>query len=121
MSRHDSDRSPQDRLAEPGLIYLPGYTLEIGLSSVGPGWASLVRAPFDLLLEGGGRIIQVQEQHGELTILTRDSAVGPPQGLERSKLTDIAAQSRSVCEACGSKVAAQESDSLRDSAHGCCL
>jgi hypothetical protein len=71
MSEAERQRRLRDgTLAVPGLVYHPGYTLEMALASVGPGWKSLVQETFDAVRDAkvGAVVTRVEEKWGALRI-----------------------------------------------------
>lgn len=75
-----------------------GYTREMGLTSVGKGWASLVNRVFDKLetIKGSIKIVQVKEKWGGLRIYTDYS------NKELDKVIyDAEKESLEICEVCG--------------------
>ncbi len=75
-----------------------GYTREMGLTSVGKGWAPLINRVFDKLetIKGSIKIVQVKEKWGGLRIYTDYS------NKELDKVIyDIEHESLEVCEVCG--------------------
>ena len=75
-----------------------GYTREMGLTSVGKGWAPLVNRVFDKLetIKGSIKIVQVKEKWGGLRIYTDYS------NKELDKVIyDAEHESLEVCEVCG--------------------
>ena len=75
-----------------------GYTREMGLTSVGKGWAPLINRVFDKLetIKGSIKIVQVKEKWGGLRIYTDYS------NKELDKVIyDAEHESLEVCEVCG--------------------
>ena len=75
-----------------------GYTREMGLTSVGKGWAPLVNRVFDKLetIKGSIKIVQVKEKWGGLRIYTDYS------NKELDKVIyDAEKESLEICEVCG--------------------
>jgi hypothetical protein len=75
-----------------------GYTREMGLTSVGEGWAPLVNRVFDKMetIKGNIKIIQVKEKYGGLRIYTDYS------NKELDKvINDVEKESLTICEVCG--------------------
>ncbi len=79
----------------PGWVYYEGYTRDLALRSVGPGWAALVNRVFDGL-PAGVKIVQVKEKLGALTIYTE-----PPNDDVTLLVRDAMADSYNTCENCG--------------------
>jgi hypothetical protein len=81
------------------LLYLSVYnTREMGLTSVGKGWAPLINRVFDKLetIKGSIKIVQVKEKWGGLRIYTDYS------NKELDKVIyDAEHESLEVCEVCG--------------------
>lgn len=75
-----------------------GYTRELGLSSVGAGWAPLVNRVFDKLetIKGNVKIIQVKEKYGGLRIYTDYSN----EELDEV-IYDAEHESLEICDQCG--------------------
>jgi hypothetical protein len=81
-----------------GFVNYKGYTREDALTSVGPGWASLIHMVFDALatIKGQVKIVQVKEKWGGLRIYTDyineqlDTAI---RAAEHDSFT--------ICEECG--------------------
>jgi hypothetical protein len=75
-----------------------GYTREMGLNSVGKGWALLVNRVFDKLesTKGSIKIVQVKEKYAGLRIYTDYS------NTELDKIIyDVENESLKTCEECG--------------------
>lgn len=75
-----------------------GYTRELGLSSVGEGWAPLVNRVFDKMevVKGTVKIIQVKEKYGGLRIYTDYS------NKELAEVIyEVENKSLKMCEGCG--------------------
>ena len=75
-----------------------GYTREMGMSSVGKGWAPLINRVFDKLetIKGSIKIVQVKEKWGGLRIYTDYS------NKELDKVIyDVEHESLEMCEVCG--------------------
>ena len=75
-----------------------GYTREMGLTSVGKGWAPLINRVFDKLetIKGSIKIVQVKEKWGGLRIYTDYS------NKELDKVIyDAEKESLEICEVCG--------------------
>jgi hypothetical protein len=75
-----------------------GYTREMGLTSVGKGWAPLINRVFDKLetIKGSIKIVQVKEKWGGLRIYTDYS------NKELDKVIyDVEHESLEMCEVCG--------------------
>lgn len=75
-----------------------GYTRELALSSVGPGWASLIHHIFDTLenIKGTVKIVQVKEKFAGLRVYTdymNDELEAVIRQAERESFT--------ICEECG--------------------
>jgi hypothetical protein len=75
-----------------------GYTRELGLSSVGKGWAPLVNRVFDKLesVKGTVNIIQVKEKYGGLRIYTDYS-----NKKLNEVICEVERESLKMCEECG--------------------
>jgi len=75
-----------------------GYTREMGLKSVGDGWASLVNRVFDKLenIEGSVKIIQVKEKFAGLRVYTDYSNTELDKVIKEAER-----ESFKVCETCG--------------------
>ena len=75
-----------------------GYTREMGLTSVGKGWAPLINRVFDKLetIKGSIKIVQVKEKYAGLRIYTDYS------NKELDKIIyDVEKESLRTCEECG--------------------
>lgn len=75
-----------------------GYTRELALSSVGPGWAPLIHRIFDTLqnIKGTVKIVQVKEKFAGLRVYTdymNDELEAVIRQAERESFT--------ICEECG--------------------
>lgn len=80
---------------QPGNVYYEGYTREVALRSVGPGWASLINSIFDALPDGV-KVIQVKQKLGILRIFSN------PADKEFSDFVNTVVEaSRHICEGCG--------------------
>lgn len=75
-----------------------GYTREMGLGSVGKGWAPLVNRVFDKLesTKGSIKIVQVKEKYAGLRIYTDYSN----KELD-AVINQVERQSLTMCEECG--------------------
>jgi hypothetical protein len=79
-------------------VYLPGYSREEAIGSVGAGWTPLVNRIFDALVEFGHpvKVIQVKEKFGGLRVYT--STIHD----ELDKIIyDACVESLTICEVCG--------------------
>lgn len=80
---------------EPGTVNYQGYTREVALRSVGPGWAGLVNEMFDNLPEGI-KVVQVKEKLGRLVIYT-----DIPNVDVTARVRSLHTRSGHTCESCG--------------------
>jgi len=82
----------------PGGICYEGYTVSLGLYSVGPGWAVLIDQAFKAIEDADPpvKIFQIKEKWGGLRIYTNiiNDKVD-------KKLLDIMKRSYYICEDCG--------------------
>jgi hypothetical protein len=84
--------------ADSGGVNPAGYSKEQAARAVGPGWTALAAAAWRAVAEADGVIRQVKEKWGALTIY-HSAGYDTPAG---RRVTDLEAQSRTICEACGS-------------------
>jgi hypothetical protein len=75
-----------------------GYTREMGLNSVGKGWAPLVNRVFDKLesIKGTVKIVQVKEKYAGLRVYTDYSN----KELD-TVIREVERESFKMCEECG--------------------
>lgn len=82
----------------PSMVYYDGYSRELAIASVGPGWGGLINEVFDTLatIKGTIKIIQVKEKWGGLRVYTDyvNSTLDPV-------IADVQKRSLSICEQCG--------------------
>jgi hypothetical protein len=79
----------------PGFVIDCGYDLELGLASVGAGWADLVREAFAAKPKRV-RVVQVKEKYAGLCIYAE------PHSLRYQKVLDeLETRSYTICEWCG--------------------
>jgi len=81
-----------------GSVNFKGYTRQMGLDSVGKGWAPLVNQVFDKLetIKGSIKIIQIKEKWGGLRIYTDCSN----KALDEV-IYEVGIESLQMCEECG--------------------
>jgi hypothetical protein len=75
-----------------------GYTRDMALNSVGPGWAALVNRIFDVMerIKGTVKIVQVKEKYAGLRVYT-DYVNDELQAVIR----EAERESFKICEECG--------------------
>lgn len=78
----------------------PGYTRREATAAVGPGWAELAGRAWDAVTAAGGRVSQVKEKFGRLTVYW-DNTVDARHRWVSTEVEALGDESKGTCEACG--------------------